>query len=120
MNRTINDWCRLVHEEAVAKGWYDDVPDPHDPVWKAARLALIHSEVSEALECVRTGATGLGLYDHAPGIQRKPVGEPSELADIAIRLFDYAASIGVDLEAAIDAKVKYNATRPRRHGGKAL
>lgn len=42
-----------------------------------------------------------------------------EMADIAIRLFDDAGAMGIDLEAAIEAKFAYNRTRSHRHGGKA-
>lgn len=50
----------------------------------------------------------------------KPVGIPSELADIVIRVFDAAGRYGIDLEKAINEKMAYNATRPQRHGGKVL
>ena len=33
---------------------------------------------------------------------------------------DMAAHYGIDLDAAIEAKLEYNRSRPYRHGGKAL
>ena len=33
---------------------------------------------------------------------------------------DMAAHYGIDLDAAIEAKMEYNRTRTHRHGGKAL
>ena len=88
---------------------------PHDAV--AAKLALIHSEVSEALECVRDGHYEAYESETRPG---KPEGLPSELADIVIRVADLAGALGIDLESAIVTKMAYNATRQHRHGGRNL
>lgn len=41
-----------------------------------------------------------------------------ELADIAIRVFDTAQRLGVDIDRAIAAKHAYNTKRKFRHGGK--
>ena len=90
-----------------------------------AKLALIHSEVSEALEAVRDGE--LATYEIGPDGTRydapaghKPEGLPVELADIVIRVADLAGAMGVDLEDAVIRKMQYNAGRPMRHGGKRL
>lgn len=53
------------------------------------------------------------------GYEVKPVGLPSELADIIIRVLDFAAQQKIDMDAAVLEKMEYNATRPQRHGGKA-
>ena len=50
----------------------------------------------------------------------KPEGFASELADVVIRVADVCGRLGLDLEAAVVEKMTYNATRPRRHGGKVL
>lgn len=52
------------------------------------------------------------------GIERKPIGIPSELADIIIRVGHIAAKRGVDLDRALYEKMEYNRTREFRHGGK--
>ena len=54
------------------------------------------------------------------GYKAKPVGIPSELADIIIRVLDIAAMCGIDIQQAVENKMKYNATRPYRHGGKVV
>lgn len=80
-----------------------------------SKLALIASEaVGEAVECVRD-------LDFKPRRRHdgKPEGLPSELADIAIRVFDLAGAMGIDLQGAIVEKMAFNATRPHRHGGRA-
>lgn len=60
-----------------------------------------------------TPALGLEL-----GYEVKPVGLPSELADIIIRVLDFAAQQRIDLDSAVIEKMEYNATRPAKHGGK--
>jgi hypothetical protein len=47
---------RAIHQTAVDKGFYDAWPEPTDPAYPAAvlaKLALVHSEVSEILEAYR-------------------------------------------------------------------
>jgi NTP pyrophosphatase (non-canonical NTP hydrolase) len=50
----------------------------------------------------------------------KPCGVPIELADIVIRIADFAKKHGIDLAAALNLKAEYNKTRSHRHGGKKL
>lgn len=52
------------------------------------------------------------------GFDSKPTGLPSELADIIIRTLDAAFAWNIDIDAALHAKIKYNTTRPQKHGRK--
>lgn len=76
-------------------------------------LALVTTEVAEAIECVREGK-----YHEWTREDGKPEGLPSELADVVIRVFDLAEGLSIDIAAAIDRKHAFNATRSVRHGGK--
>lgn len=80
----------------------------------AAKIALIHSEASEAIEALRIN----DFITTAPS--GKPEGLRSELADIIVRTLDLAAALGFDMELALREKVAYNHTRARKHGGKAI
>ena len=68
-----------------------------------AKLALCHSETSEALEGVRKGL----MDDHLP---HRPMVEV-ELADTIIRILDLAGFMGLDIGAALAEKYAYNQTR---------
>lgn len=110
---TVSRLVERAFDGAKAKGW-------HDPEVDASfgdRIALIHSEVSEALEAFREcGDTGK-VWHRADG---KPEGVVVELADVVIRIADLCGKHGLDLERAILDKLAFNATRPHRHGGKHL
>lgn len=99
------------HEMAIAKGWWDEPRDiPHC-------LALVHSEVSEALEAYREyGSRNPDDVDYDPN--PKPEGFVYELADILIRVGDLAIHCGVDLETAVREKMEFNSSRGYRHGNK--
>lgn len=107
----IRELQKDVHALAVAKGWYENAPHAGDLTWLLARLALVHSEVSEASECVRDG----DLSPHL-GVTGKPSGLPSELADAVIRILDLAESIGIDVQEAVRIKHEFNKTRLSKHG----
>lgn len=84
------------------------------PTALSSKLALIHSEVSEALEEIRDPSSRLHVLGKTD--EGKPVGFPSELADIIIRTLDLAYAVGVDMDEAVRTKMAYNATRPVKHG----
>ncbi len=124
MSKSINEWAREVHELAQSKGWHErpmrDADGNVNVDAVAAKLMLAVSELSEALEDLRIRPNELGIrIDHAGGGGR-PEGFVVELADAVIRILDLAEALGLDIEAAMAAKHACNATRPHKHGGKAL
>mgnify|MGYP000695841195 CR=1 FL=1 len=122
-NRELQD---KAHAMALGKGWWEG--EGLSPNSLGAKLAMVHSEVSEAVACVRDGELGLywtwgGIIDRDPDTRHptaKPEGLPIELADIVLRVADLAGRLGIDLQDAIAQKMAYNKTRPHRHGGKRL
>lgn len=78
-----------------------------------AWLALVNTEVAEAIEDVVAGRWGTTKNEKG-----KPEGLGSELADIIIRVGDDAGALGIDLAAELRAKLDYNRTRSHKHGGK--
>ena len=102
------------HALAKEKGWWrgaSNIPE---------KLALIHSEVSEALEEFRValGAEGDLALQKIRYEGEKPEGFVVELADVVIRIADLCGALGLDLVTALQIKAAYNRTRPYRHGGK--
>ena len=105
----------ICHDTAVDKGLH---PDSDTPSF-GEQIALIHSEVSEALEAYRN--SGFDTWRetiHNEGI--KPHGVVSELVDVMIRVFDVAGKHELPLGSMLIEKMLYNLTREHRHGGKAL
>ncbi len=103
---SMSDLQRQVHETAKEKGWWNE---PRD---FGMVLALMHSEISEALEAWRDGKAPYYLADG------KPEGWGIELADCVIRIMDMCEANDLDLQGLIENKMGYNETRPYRHGGK--
>lgn len=123
---TVTELVKKAHENAVQHGFWENPPE------FGTSVALIHAELSEALEEVRAGNrirakdptptvyySGGGYYATAPtACCVKPEGYAIELADAVIRIADLCGYMGVDLEKAIREKMAYNATRPYMHGKK--
>ena len=117
----INELAAAAHLNAVSKGFYSP------PSEFGTRIALIHSEVSEALEAHRNGNRAKSdTYEGGDDDYFKTHYEANikgsveeEMADIVIRVMDMSASMQIDLESHIIAKMRYNSMRPHKHGGKA-
>ena len=86
-----------------ANGFWDGLQDSF-----GQKIALVHSELSEALEADRKDL----MDDKLPDREGREV----ELADAMIRIFDLAGRYQMDLGGALVAKIAFNASRPYKHG----
>ena len=93
------------HRVGVAKGWWEESRNDGE------LIALIHSELSEALEALRHGDPP---DDKVPEFR----GAETEMADAIIRIMDMGVARGWRIAEALVAKMAFNETRPHRHGGK--
>ena len=92
---TLEQLQKDIHDNAKQKGFWDS------PREFGTMIALIHSELSEALEADRTGD-----FD----------GVCEELADAVIRILDTAEGLGIPLSYHIREKMGFNRLRERLHG----
>lgn len=102
----------ICYGRAANSGWWIDTETGEDvrrwpkkffSLWVSAKLALVHSEVSEGLEGHRKNLPD----DKLPHRAMLEV----ELADAVIRVFDLAGGLGMDIGGAIAEKLAFNAQR---------
>jgi len=103
---------KAVLEGALSKGFFlgNSIRSDEAP----RELALVHSEVSEALEEMRKPDPQVLYY----GPDGKPEGVGPELADVIMRVAECAAAWNIDLDEMVRIKNDFNKSRPFKHGGK--
>lgn len=115
--KSIRDWQKEIHKCAEEHGWWEDKNRN-----VAEQLALMHSEISEALEEYRHGRKLNEVwYSSVPvhlGELKKPEGFGVELVDCIIRILDTAEAYNIDIEDLMNLKHAFNQNRSYRHGNK--
>lgn len=102
--QTITYLSRQIHEWAKEKGFYENGERNTGEM-----IALMHSELSEALEAFRRGVEP---DEHCPDFPNELI----EYADAIIRILDTCAYKKYEIGAAIMAKMAFNETRAHKHG----
>ena len=99
--------AELAYKTGEDKGW----TGPDIEVNNGQTIALMHSELSEALEFFRTGNPPSVKIPEYSGVEE-------EWADVIIRIMDGAHCRNLDVAGAVIAKMTYNTGREYKHGGK--
>lgn len=104
LEMSLNWFINEAHQCARDKGWWDE------PREDGTTIALMHSELSEALEALREDKQS----DKIPQFH----GVEEELADCFVRIADYSGANNLRFAEALKAKFQYNQGRSYKHGGK--
>lgn len=141
----LTEFSKEVHDDNVIKGFYEDYDrmmhvinsanESRDIIMESTevarkafidqRLALIVSEVGEAVECNRKNLRA-NLRGVVPGFEEEYFKQAfkvhvkdtleDEVADIIIRCLDLAGFLEIDIQKHVDLKLKYNKLRAYKHG----
>jgi len=111
---SFNEMQRMVYDEYIKNGYLDmwyihgmptaEIREKMQAIADIGEVGLFTSEVGEALEAIRHGDSKEHLAE--------------ELADIVIRVMNFATRKDIDLENAILLKHEKNMKRPILHGKK--
>lgn len=102
-SKTLNDLCSDAFETAKQNGWHEEKRE------FGTLIALMHSELSEALEAYRKDSEDV-MWPHIT----------EELADVCIRIFNACGEYELDLATAIENKMEKNKARGYKYGGRRI
>jgi|TARA_B100000902_G_C27293635_1_gene908663 NTP pyrophosphatase (non-canonical NTP hydrolase) len=101
-----NKLAKRIFTNAVNHGFWQGGKDGRND---GEAMALIHSEISEALEAMRSDNPTSSKILEFSSVEE-------ELADAVIRIMDYCFGKDLDIAGAILAKIEYNYSRDYMHG----
>lgn len=115
----LNELAKKIHDNASKKGFH-----ANPPLDLGTLLMMVVSELSECLEADR--------HDKWLSEFHKSIGNPDpvefelhfkntvedEIADAIIRLLDICDAYNIDIDKRVEQKMRYNETRPEKHGKK--
>lgn len=130
--KSLNDLCLEAVETARKHGFYTEKMAIEGMI---AYLALVSSEVSEAIEAIQRDDTITEREYLVDNVVKAAKVSPAqkvqffetyfkdtledELADILIRVFSFCGAFKIDIDEAVRRKMEYNKERPtNRHGKK--
>jgi NTP pyrophosphatase (non-canonical NTP hydrolase) len=120
----LNELAQQIHQAARDKGFWDKDRNIGE------LLMLIVSELSEALEADRSKRIAR-FNDYMQSYRGRNDYDPQkiagfelhikdsfedEMADALIRILDLCAAKDIDIDWHVRAKLRYNETRPHKHG----
>ena len=111
----LNKLSKEIHAGNKQRGFWDGERNVGE------LLMLVVSELGEAIEAHRKNRFTAPLFsgtEMTPAAFEKHIKDTfeDEIADSIIRLFDMCGGLGIDIDFHIREKLKYNETRPTKHG----
>jgi NTP pyrophosphatase (non-canonical NTP hydrolase) len=113
---TLNELRDFCYQESKDKVWHES-----NEVDISKYVSNLHGEVSELWEASRNSSLDKPCDKASKMIwsDMEPLTcAAEELADVIIRTLDTCKALNVDIGRAVVGKLRYNRTRPHRHGGK--
>lgn len=98
LSPSITELRNEAHKTAKRNGFHQN---EMDELHLIRALALVHGEVSEAIEEIRKNGVTKDLT--------------KELADVIIRVLDISGALGIDIEEALVSKMEENTKRSFLH-----
>jgi NTP pyrophosphatase (non-canonical NTP hydrolase) len=113
-----NELAKTIHEGNAERGFWEGERKLTEVVM------LTVCELSEAIEADRAGKwctqMNKDVYklNESPEVFKAQIKDTveDEIADAFIRLLDFSHKFNIDIDFHIEAKLKYNYSRPYKHG----